>query len=730
MVTKRGTNDFHGSARLFLAQDQWQSSNLPDEAVAQGFAGGNRIDEVQDYGVEMGGPLVRDRLWLWGAYGRNQIDLVTIQGTSDKTTLEDVNAKLNAQIVESLSATATYTNGDKIKLGRNTGPTRPQPAGWNQSGPTDIYKGELSWVPSSRVFLTGSYSHVEGGFGLLPAGGTDYNALFIDANGVFQGSYFQYSTERPQDQYGANGSYFFNMGDAGNELKFGFTYRETPVSSLTAWPGNGNYGDYANFNVPIATMTRDAVTDIDLNYTSFWVGDTLTMGDLTVNFGARYDLQRGKLNSSVTSANPVIPEILPAVTATSGGYPFEWEDISPRLGLTYALGEQKRTLLRASYARYADQLGVAPLNFTSASQLAGIYIPWTDDGDNVIERDELDFDSGSTPCGNIHCEGFYGFDPANPGAAVSANTIDPNLEAGKTDEFIVGGEHELVTDLVVGLAYTHRDYDGAFFPRRGDLTPADFELAGIVAGTTTDGFSYSEPYYRLREGVDLPAGLRLENRVGFETTYDGVDLTLQKRLSNRWMARANVTWSDWSQTTSLDGCYDPTNNRGGNANVWPGTGIGLSTVGTCTQDDIAAQPAGAASGAKAEVFLNSNWSFNIGGMYQLPAGFNIAGNFYGREGYPRPRFYRIDPGDGMGPRDVILGKMDDERYEDVFNLDLRAEKIFELRPLQVALSIDVFNVLNEDTVLQRVSRVNLGTYNNISETISPRIVRAGARISF
>jgi hypothetical protein len=74
--------------------------------------------------------------------------------------------------------------------------------------------------------------------------------------------------------------------------------------------------------------------------------------------------------------------------------------------------------------------------------------------------------------------------------------------------------------------------------------------------------------------------------------------------------------------------------------------------------------------------------------------------------------------------------MDDERYEDVFNLDLRAEKIFELRPLQVALSIDVFNVLNEDTVLQRVSRVNIGTYNNISETISPRVVRAGARISF
>jgi hypothetical protein len=743
MVTKRGTNDFHGSARLFLAQDQWQSSNLPQEAIDQGFRGGNRIDEVQDYGVEMGGPLVRDRLWLWGAYGRNQIDLVTIQGTSDKTTLEDVNAKLNAQIVESLAATVSYTNGDKIKLGRNTGPTRPQPAGWNQSGPTDIYKGELSWVPSSRLFLTGSYSHVEGGFGLLPAGGTEYNSLFIDANGVYQGSYFAYQTERPQDQYGANGSYFFNMGDAGNELKFGFSYRETPVSSLTAWPGNGNYGDYANFNVPVATMTRDAVTDIDLDYMSAWVGDTITLGNLTINAGVRYDQQRGKLNASVTTANPVIPDILPAVSGASAGYPFEWEDFSPRLGLTYALGSEKKTLLRGSYARYADQLGVAPLAFTSASALSGIYIPWTDTNhDNIITRDELDFGAGSTPCGSIRCEGFYGFDPADPGSSVSPNTIDPNLESGKTDEYIIGAEREIVTDLVIGLAYTHRDYDGAFFPRREGLTTADFVPAGdpnegqtgdnpfwTGDGFVTDG-TIVAPIFKLAPGVALPAGLRLENRPGWETSYDGIDLTLQKRLSNRWMARANVTWSDWQQSGNLDGCYDPTNGRGGNANVWPGTGIGLSTVGTCTLDDIAAQPAGAASGAKAEIFLNSSWSFNVGAMYQLPAGFNIAGNFYGREGYPRIRFIRVDPGDGMGPRDVILGKMDDERYDDVFNLDLRAEKIFELRPLQVALSIDVFNVLNEDTVLQRVSRVDLGTYNNISETISPRVVRAGARISF
>jgi outer membrane receptor protein involved in Fe transport len=36
---------------------------------------------------------------------------------------------------------------------------------------------------------------------------------------------------------------------------------------------------------------------------------------------------------------------------------FTWETFSPRLGLTYALGEEKKTLLRFSYARFAEQLG-------------------------------------------------------------------------------------------------------------------------------------------------------------------------------------------------------------------------------------------------------------------------------------------------------------------------------------------------------------------------------------
>ena len=75
-----------------------------------------------------------------------------------------------------------------------------------------------------------------------------------------------------------------------------------------------------------------------------------------------------------------------------------------------------------------------------------------------------------------------------------------------------------------------------------------------------------------------------------------------------------------------------------------------------------------------------------------------------------------------------------------------------IRPLSIALSIDVFNVANSATVLQRQGRLgdcfgsgcsNIvpgaqgvtgftanGAYHLITDLQSPRVVRAGARVSF
>src|SRR5512135_3427884 len=194
MVTKRGTNDVHGSARIFDTPNETEaranrSAVGPYNASLGGpttlsVGSGNRIDHIQDYGVEAGGPLWPDKAWLWGSYGRNQIDLLQATGTTDKTTLEDFAGKLNIQPIESNSMTGFYFRGDKLKFGRNSGATRPQPTSWDQSGPTTIWKGEDSQVFGPNLVVDASYNYVGGGFGLTPEGGN--KNVYRNPQGVWQ----------------------------------------------------------------------------------------------------------------------------------------------------------------------------------------------------------------------------------------------------------------------------------------------------------------------------------------------------------------------------------------------------------------------------------------------------------------------------------------------------------------------------------------------------------------
>jgi hypothetical protein len=138
MVTKRGTNEWRGSGRYFIADESWQSDlEIDDDELGQAFPGnfnraqpafnqGNRIVTVEDYGAELGGPIVKDRLWVWGSYGLQEVDLLTIANVSDFTELETANLKFNAQIAPNNSATLFALNSDKVKLGRGASPFRPQ----------------------------------------------------------------------------------------------------------------------------------------------------------------------------------------------------------------------------------------------------------------------------------------------------------------------------------------------------------------------------------------------------------------------------------------------------------------------------------------------------------------------------------------------------------------------------------------------------------------------------
>ncbi len=759
MVTKRGTNEVHGSARIFETPSGTEAranSNAvgPYNAALGGptelkVGSGNSIDHIQDYGAEAGGPIVADKAWLWGSYGRDQIDLTKLSSAAkDLTTLENYSGKLNIQPIESNSATAFYFRGDKIKLGRTGGNNRGQGTAWDQTGPTTIWKADDSQVFGPNFVVNAALDYVRAGFTLAPQGGLGPN-MIQDQNEVWQGTFFQFGTYRPQHQATANASYFFNTGSIGHELKFGFGYKHIIGGSSTTWPGNQdvNYLNYNGSGQSYVKLFRNLVTNATQTYYDAYVGDTMTANNLTVNVGIRYDDQKGfNAPSSAPGNNSVCDPgqpfsisnpCIPALNYGGAAAEVHFKDWEPRVGLTYALGAQKSTLLRASYARFADSMGTTYIAYDNPVAYTYMLYPFTDANHNgLADPGELGPNAG-----------FEGLNPNNPNSLLSPNKIQPNLKDSKTDEFMIGVDHQILPELVAGLSYTHRHRSDSINGHLVGVTAADFQLdpsrsnlpaydqQGHLIGNTGNYYDFIAP-------AGFTGGEELVNDPGFTTNYNGVEMQLTKRLSNRWMAHASAAYTDWrTSNKGGDSCLASSAGLG----AWKGpTNVLTTTLGASCADNVQAFESSQGSGSKADVNLSSKWQFNVSGLYQLPLNFNVAANLFARQGYLQVYYASITGGDvgtSLGSRKVIVGSSDDHRLNNLYQLDLRVEKILPLfQKADMTLSVDMFNALNSNTVLQQSQQLSTnacggtvsctGKGNRVEETMSPRVLRFGARLSF
>ena len=175
LVLKTGTNQVHGSLRGYFADEGWQRNNLTED-LAESIGGqtmkGNRMEQYSDYGFEIGGPLIRDRLWAWGSWGRTDVQLRTLIDTADRTTLTNRALKLQAQATPGVRLGFNHFNGAKVKLGRNAGPTRPDETTWNQGGSgKGLFTSRGNWVPNSNFVLTVQRTAYNSGFFLDAARG-------------------------------------------------------------------------------------------------------------------------------------------------------------------------------------------------------------------------------------------------------------------------------------------------------------------------------------------------------------------------------------------------------------------------------------------------------------------------------------------------------------------------------------------------------------------------------
>jgi hypothetical protein len=721
-ITKSGGNTARGSGRYFVSDNNLQSANITPDLLAQGAGSGNPLKNIQDYGVEIGGPLVRNNAWFWAAYGKQDIEVGVIgflkPGATDRnnpenletdlTVLENYNVKFNGQPWQPHRLSFLYTFSDKTRNARGAGPLNPPETTFRQSGPTPIYKGGHQWVVSDRLVLDTTFGYVDGGFRLdfHDDALADVQRILETTNNALARSNQNSVNVRPQKELKTDGNYFLsNLLGGEHARKFGARWRDTPFDT------GGHFGGFAtarlrNGIAVEADMHRDNNSRTALSGVSAYLQDSMTRGRLTLNAGVRIDRHADKALPAQIAANPIVPDFLPALDFPGADPGVSFVDVSPRFGATWDLSGDGRTIAKVSANRFYGQfVGTAAiLNPVGATQ---VRFPWSDsNGDLVVQRGEMDLTRLLSFSAN--------YNPTNPSNVRSANQVDPDLKNDVVSEIIAGLDHELMANFGLGVAYIHRRIGRFTFNVPTGLTPDQFQPAVFTANcgnSSCEQRTYTTTYFQLPAPI---AGTRVERNQDFTRIFHGLEITARKRLANKWMLNGSLTLNSATYNSPPEGYQNTIAND-----------IFLLVP-------LPVDPTNREFTEGEQTLINgTRWVAKLAGLYQLPWGMSASGTLNARQGFPFiPNVLSPSRTGSLGTIQVMVEPYATHRYDSLVLLDLKVEKRLILGRVRVTGSADVFNATNANTVLNRVTTQNSATANQVIEVTGPRVVRIGARFDF
>jgi hypothetical protein len=688
----------------------------------------------------------------------------------DLTTLKNNNARLQFQEVTGHQTEFSYTYGDKYRGSRGCDAFHPLTTCSVQTGPTIFYTTDHRWIVNNGLTVIGQYTHIyEDWFlGFEDPSLADVQAInWVDTSYWDRGkSSASYHTIRPQDDVRADGNLFKSgwLG-ADHSVKFGFAIRRSPVESISTVGGGAQarYRGIYDFapgafitalntsvpgfatnkvtctiqgvsyaaNTPAGCDEANIMRDADFNYTLYqrdlYIQDSIKKGRATINLGLRYDHQHDIATPGVVPANRMLPAQLPAISFPGADSGARYNNWSPRLGLTYDLRGNGKTILKASGSRY---YGIGMFT-ASALEPTGttttLRFPWKDlNGDKVVQANELQvFQADGRTLALLNSPA--GYDPNNPASPVTTAIVDPHLKNDSTDEAIVGMDHELMNNFGIGARFIYRKYhqlcgsaqQGCFGSavRYLDSTanytgPVPFTAA--CGNATCDQPSYTGYYFN---GPAQHTNT-IEENIDTYRTYKGLELTARKRLSHRWMMSSSYVYNHallFAVTPGVD-YLDPTNRV-------PVNFIDGQEDGT----------------------RNGRHVFKLSGMFQLPYDINVSAFFNAHSNFPfNPALVGPTRANGLGTATMLIYPVNTLRYPPVKTLDLNVDKSIRLGGgRRITLNAAIFNIANVNTTLalanssntsvtgvSNVVRQNTSTANYLNTIVGPRVARFGIRVTF
>jgi len=708
MITKAGGNTFRGGISVYAEPDIdfIQANNIPDTPEYEGVGFGNPTKYVYDYGGDLGGPIIKDKLWFYTSFRRTEINRFIIgyeldgQSATSYTDLIHWTGKLTGQLSKSNRIMAWVNYDNKKEPNRGAGTRRPPETTYYQNSPSWIFHVEDTWTLSPNLLLNFKFGGYDMWWQTGPQPSVDMAkpAVLIyysePYRRMYEDAYYQYS-KYYSDRYSftAYADYFkddFLGGD--HEIKVGFDYQNTPFHTDRQFPGNHTlYFDYPDRTGSYRVWTFREIQWSQTNdiYSAF-VQDILSLKrHLTINLGLRFDSTHMHTNETTAEGNmwtdyytartgePV------ATHSPARKNVVAWNVFYPRIGLTYDLFDNGSTVFKLNLSRYSYQVSYDPAYRIIDTSYWEVDYSWDDaNGDKQAQTDEL---------GRIRFVDI-----------ATKYTIDPELKAPYIDEAVVGVERKLTNDIGASLNFIYRETKNLFYPYNRAVNPVTDYTAIPVVDPGPDGeYDTGDEggtvnVYSLNEDKLGVIDYYVTTQEGYKESYRGVEFVLRKKFSHKWLAQASVTYGRSNVKRPITAVNDP-NNRVFN-------------------DDVVG-------------WNDAPWIVKIVWSYELPFGITFGGFFNFRSGMPTQRYYYYDDVN-QDAVDLEFEKFGTHRYPSLTILDLRLSKVFRTNKIGTfEVMADVFNTFNAYTTLAWDNESYSG-YQSPTNVLAPRIFRLGLKWQF
>ena len=697
IIAPRGGNAFKGSAIYDYQNTKWNSDNTKGGSAPGGQP---TAQSVNQFDLSLGGPIVRNRIWFFGAFRRadlsNGISRSPLNTENIAKLVPDFKpfdnflksnqpfAKVTAQVTTRHEMTAFYQN-DRSKYSSNRELDNKQYLFNSTGGGLSHARVNSVWTNQLTSSLSVSYNDKRGNDASTYEG--------VDLNGPqIQIHQDAFANAGRQDGTGAlarlntpdaialsNAHLWLIRGDltyykqgwgGGHEFRAGIWAAPSMVRETTTEYINGGfvlqedrYIDPANHlagTTPFHLRTRSPVVvptikehDRDI---AFYVQDSFTPTPrLTANVGLRVDF--------IKRQDKILGIDRQKSTA-----------VQPRVGLSYLITEDARNVIRASYGRLYEQVNgrdyIVTFGSLGAVDTTDVYIDKTGNRTSV-------------------------FTPAT-------RSVDPNLLFDKDlhqpylDEFSAGYNRQFPGQISVGVAATQRRYKDNF---------AEVDINGIYPsgpGQPFGGFGLVDP----NRGIVT----QQTNNTWTGVVVNAVEMTFAKNMSHGFQVIASAT-RQWQYLTGTWNPTDPARFVQPNAFA---NNRDLSQQLFGNGDDDTLNGFGRESGAAYRPF-----SVRIGGQWLAPWGISVGGSYVIQAGgFVGPLLERLNANDPQvtqfGPATVRLAngltqpnplatrlrfqgatRSDGQiRNDDAKYLQLKIGRVFKFGTQSFEPALNIFNAFN------------------------------------